>query len=486
VTVADPPYARRELYIDGAWTPSPKERWIEVTDPATGHAIAGATLGSPADIDAAVQAARRAFDDGPWPRLSPAERADVLGRLEAAYADRLEEMARLITDEMGSPIAYSRAVQAYSGQAILASTCALVDSFAFEERRSGPHGDSLVVREPVGVVGAIVPWNYPQATTMMKVAPALLAGCTIVLKPSPETPLDGLLLAELAEEAGLPPGALNVVPGDRDAGEALVTHPDVDKIAFTGSTAAGRRIAELCGRDLKRVSLELGGKSAAIVLDDADLAATVDGLREAALANCGQVCVAQSRLLVSERRHDEFVDALVAMVSELRVGDPRDAATEVGPLAGERHRERVEDYIRLGLDEGATLVAGGSRPAEHDAGWFVTPTVFDDVDNAMRIAQEEIFGPVLSVIRYRDEDEAVRLANDSIYGLAGSVWTADVDRGVGIARRVRTGTYRVNGAYGAPTAPFGGFKASGIGRELGPEGLTAYLEPKAIAVPAST
>jgi aldehyde dehydrogenase (NAD+) len=482
MTVVDPPYTRSELYIDGRWTPSANV--IELTSPATGEPIGRTAFGSPADIDAAVTAARRAFDHGEWPRMTHQERAEAMGRLEAAYAERHEEMARLITDEMGSPISYSLSVQAGSGRAILASTRSLVDTFAFEELRPGAYGKSLVVREPVGVVGAIVPWNYPQATTMMKVAPALLAGCTIVLKPSPETPLDGLLLAELADQAGIPAGVLNVVPGDRDAGEALVAHPGIDKIAFTGSTAAGRKIAESCGRGLKRVSLELGGKSAAIILDDADLATAVAGLKESALSNCGQVCVSQTRLLVSEARHDEFVDALTEMVSTVKVGDPRDPETEVGPLAGLRHRDRVEGYIRLGTEEGARVVAGGDRPVGVDAqGAFVSPTVFDGVDNGMRIAQEEIFGPVLSVISYRDEDHAVRLANDTIYGLAGSVWTADADHGVEIARQVRTGTYRVNGAYGSPLAPFGGYKASGIGRELGPEGLSAYLETKAIAIP---
>jgi betaine-aldehyde dehydrogenase len=339
----------------------------------------------------------------------------------------------------------------------------------------------LIRREPVGVVAAIVPWNVPQFVTMSKVAPALLAGCTIVLKPAPETPLDAYLLAELIEQSGIPAGVFNVVPAGREAGEHLVRHPGIDKVAFTGSTAAGRRIASICGEQLKRVSLELGGKSAAIICDDADLDATIEGLKMASLMNNGQACVAQTRILASRRRYDEVVEALAAMMGGLAVGDPSEITTEVGPLVAERQRERVLGYIDIGRGEGAKVAVGGGRPRDLDHGWYVEPTLFVDVDNSMRIAQEEIFGPVLALIPFDDEDQAVAIANDSDYGLAGSVWTADADRGLDIARKVRTGTYGVNQYLMDFSSPFGGFKASGIGREFGPEGLSQYLELKSIA-----
>ena len=344
-------------------------------------------------------------------------------------------------------------------------------------------GTPVIVRsEGVGVVGAIVPWNVPQFVTMSKLAPALLSGSTIVIKPSPETPLDAMLMAELLEEAGIPKGVVSVIPAGREVGEHLVRHRGVDKIAFTGSTAAGRTIASICGEQLKRVSLELGGKSAAIILDDADLAATMEGLKFASLMNNGQACVAQTRILASRSNYDAVVDALGETVRGMSVGDPDDPTTEIGPLVAERQQERVDKYIALGQEEGARVVVGGNgRPDGISKGWYVQPTVFADVDNSMRIAQEEIFGPVLAVIPYDDVDDAVRIANDSEFGLAGSVWTGDpAGVGMDVARRVRTGTFGVNQYTMDFVAPFGGFKASGIGREFGKEGLEHYLEQKSI------
>ena len=327
-----------------------------------------------------------------------------------------------------------------------------------------------------------MPWNAPQFTLMAKLAPALISGCSVIVKPSPETPLDSNLVAELTVESGIPEGIVSVLPAGREIGRYLVSHPGVDKVAFTGSTAAGREIAAVCGEQLKRCSLELGGKSAAIVLEDADLAATAAGLQFASLANSGQACVAQTRILAPRSRYDETVDAVATMMSAQVVGDPFDPRTDIGPMISQRQQQRVNGYIALGEREGARVVVGGTGVVTHlDRGWYVQPTLFADVDNAMRIAREEIFGPVLAVIPYDDEDEAVRIANDSDYGLAGSVWTSDVEHGIDIGRRVRTGTFSVNQYWLDFNAPFGGFKASGIGREMGVEGLNAYVEYKSIA-----
>ena len=472
-----------KLFIGGEWVAPSSTQTIDVVSPHTEAVIARVAEAREADVDRAVAAARAAFDDGPWPHLPAAERADAMARLLAALQERSAEMATTITAEMGSPISFSHMGQVMASNMVLDYFGRLAREYPFEEVRDGMLGPALVRREPVGVAAAIVPWNVPQFTAMLKLGPALAAGATVVLKPAPETPLDAVLLADAIIAARLPTGVVNIVPAGREVGEHLVRHAGVDKVSFTGSTAAGRRIAAICGEQLKRVTLELGGKSAAIVLDDADLDQTVAGLLPAAMMNNGQACVAQTRVLVSRRRYREVADALATAVGQLAVGDPMDPATIVGPLVAARQRERVEGYIRIGRQEGARVAVGGGRPAGLTRGWYVEPTLFVDADNAMRIAREEIFGPVMAVIPYDDEADAVRMANDSDYGLSGTVWTADVDRGLGVARRVRTGTYTVNNFMMEFSAPFGGFKCSGLGRELGPEGLSAYLEPKTINLP---
>jgi acyl-CoA reductase-like NAD-dependent aldehyde dehydrogenase len=473
------------LYIGGEWTAPSTDEVIEVVSPHTEQAIGRAPAAGPDDVDRAVAAARAAVDDGPWPRLDVAERIDVVRRLAASYGERRREMAALITAEMGAPISFSKLAQASLPGAIAASFADVAEAHPWEEVRAGYYGQDVTVRkEAVGVVAAVIPWNMPQFTIAVKLAPALLAGCAVVLKPAPETPLDAQLLAEMVDALGLPAGVVSVLPGGRATGEALVGHPGVDKVTFTGSTAAGRQVAAACAANLTRVSLELGGKSAAVVLDDADPAAVAAGARVAGLMNSGQACVAQTRYLVPESRYDEMVDALAASLAGLVVGDPTDKATEIGPMVTRRQQERVRDYIEIGQKEGARLVVGGTElPDGVEHGWYVRPTLFADVDNAMRIAREEIFGPVLSVIPYADEADAVRIANDSDYGLSGSVWTADTERGLEVARRVRTGTFGVNQPYSMdPSAPFGGVKASGFGHELGREGLDEFLDTKAISV----
>ncbi|WP_051300633.1 aldehyde dehydrogenase [Actinomadura rifamycini] len=480
---------RERLFIGGEWAAPSTDGAIDVVSPHTGEVIASVAGAAPADADRAVAAARAAFDDGPWPRLDPAERAAAVRRLAGLYKGRREEMARLITAEMGAPITFSKFSQATLPMVLLNAFADIAGTVAWERARPGMFGtDVLVRKEPVGVVAGIVPWNMPQFLLVGKLAPALVAGCSVVVKPSPETPLDALLLAELVAEAGLPPGVVSILPAGPDVGRHLVSHPGVDKVSFTGSTAAGRDVAQACGAALKRASLELGGKSAAIVLDDADPAAVAvaEGIKVAGLMNSGQACVAQTRVLVPRGRYAEHVDALADMVASLRVGDPSDPATEIGPLVARRRRERVRGYIAAGRAEGARIVVGGDGvPDGLDRGWYVRPTLFADVANSMRIAREEIFGPVLSVIAHDGDDDAVAIANDSEYGLSGSVWTADTDRGLRAARGVRTGSFGVNQPYSMdPAAPFGGVKASGIGRELGPEGLDGYLEPKSISLAA--
>ena len=475
----------KELYIGGRWVAPATDRRIEVVSPHSELPVGRTPEASTEDVDRAVDAARQAFDGGEWSRTPPEERLAAVRRFADAYNARQADLADLLTTEMGSPLWFSQVGQVGATSMALADFLTAGQNVAWEERRPGSFGADVVVRrEPVGVVGIITPWNVPHFVTLAKLAPALIAGCTVVLKPPPEAPLSALALAEILDEAGLPEGVVSVLPAGREVGEHLVTHPGVDKIAFTGSTAAGRRIASLCGQDLRRVTLELGGKSAAVVLDDADLGQTVQNLQMASLLNSGQACIAQTRILASRRRYDEVVDGLAAMVGGLTVGDPMDASNYIGPLVAKRQQDRVCDYIGLGESEGARVVVGGDgMPDGLDTGWYVRPTVFADVDNTMRIAREEIFGPVLAVIPYDDEDDAVRIANDSEYGLAGSVWTSDVDHGLDVARRVRTGTLGINQYLMNFTAPFGGFKASGIGREFGPEGIDAYTELKSVALP---
>jgi betaine-aldehyde dehydrogenase len=475
---------RTDLFIGGGWVAPESTEVIEVVSPATEEVIGRAPHASTADVDRAVAAARAALVDGPWPAMSPGERAEVMAALSAQLQARSMEIADLITAENGSPASFSLMGQVFASTMVLDYYTELARTFAFTDERTGIMGPVTVRREPVGVVGAIVPWNVPLFTTMLKLAPAMAAGCTVVLKPAPETPLDAYILAEAAEAAGVPAGVLNIVAAGREVGEHLVTHPGVDKIAFTGSTAAGRAIAALCGQLLRRCTLELGGKSAAVICDDADVDTTIAGLLPASTMNNGQACVAQTRLLVPNSRKAEFTDAIAAAVGALVVGDPADPATQVGPLTSARQRERVEGYIAAGRDQGATVAVGGGRPAGFDRGWYVEPTVFADVDNGMRIAQEEIFGPVLAVIGYDDVDDAVAIANDSEYGLSGSVWSADVERATAIANRMQTGTVSVNGFMIEFCAPFGGFKNSGLGRELGPEGLAHYLEYKTVMYPS--
>ncbi|MEY2398266.1 MAG: aldehyde dehydrogenase [Actinomycetota bacterium] len=473
------------LFIGGDWVKPAGTDTIDVISPSTEAVFARVPDGTVADIDRAVAAAREAFDRGPWPRMAPSERADIMAALSQQIQGRMQEFADVITAENGCPVSWG-----VMGQ-VFASTMALdffeghVRTMNFEEERAGMLGPAIVRKEPVGVVGAIVPWNVPLFVTMLKLAPALAAGCTVVLKPAPETPLDAYMLAEALQVAGLPKGVVNIVAAGREAGEHLVTHPDIDKISFTGSTAAGRRIAALCGERLRRVTLELGGKSAAIILDDADVAATVAGLVPAGMMNNGQACVAQTRILASRNKYDEVVDAMVEAVRALKVGDPMAADTEIGPLVAERQRDRVMGYLESGQKEGAKVAIGGGRPANIEKGWYVEPTVFVNVDNKMKIAQEEIFGPVVAVIPYDDVDDAIAIANDSEYGLSGSVWSADAAQALDIARQVRTGTLSINGFILDFNCPFGGFKSSGLGRELGAEGLNAYLEYKTISFPGA-
>jgi acyl-CoA reductase-like NAD-dependent aldehyde dehydrogenase len=472
-----------QLYVGGTWTAPKGHDTIEVHSPATEERIGSVPRGKEADIDAAVAAARAASDapDG-WSTWHPKERADVLERFAAELEARGAETARRVSMQNGMPIWLAHHFEAGFPALLVRYYSDLMANAPVEESRPGMlGGTSLVSRHPIGVVGAIVPWNVPQGISFLKIAPGLAAGCTFVLKPAEETVLDAFLMAEAAAAAGLPDGVLNVVPGGREVGAYLVEHPGVDKISFTGSSAAGRWIAEACGRLLRPVTLELGGKSAAIILDDTDLAASMEQFFGVTLLNNGQICWLNTRVLAPRSRYQEMVDTITDFARSLKVGDPLDPETRVGPLVSQRQRERVEGYIAKGKSEGGRMTTGGKRP--FDRGWFLEPTIFADVDNNATISREEIFGPVLSLIPYSDDAEAVAIANDSIYGLGGSVWSSDPERATNVARRVRSGTVGVNHYVNDPVAPFGGIKQSGMGREMGPEGLYAFQELKTIYLP---
>jgi len=472
------------LYIGGSWVSPSTSTRIPVHSAATGRMIDSVAAAAPKDVERAVSAARTAYDDPTgWSSWSGADRASVLERLASAHEHHAEEIAQAVSVQNGMPISISRMIEGQFPVAVGRYYGGLVAEQDIEPHRPGATGGTTYSRvEPVGVVVALAPWNFPQALASQKYLPALAAGCTVVLKPSPETVLDACLLAEAAIEAGLPDGVLNIVPGGAEVGMQLVAHPDVDKVAFTGSTDIGRRIAETCARLLRPVNLELGGRSAAIILDDAnlDLGAMGQALFGATLMNNGQTCFLSTRILAPRSRYTEVVDTFAALASSLVIGDPLSTDTQIGPLVSQRHRDSVEGYISKGIGEGARLVVGGGRPAGFTEGWYVEPTVFADVDNNWAISREDVFGPVLTITPYDDIDDAVRLANDSEYGLAGTVWTSDPERGLAVARRIHSGTVGINGFMPDLTAPFGGVKNSGMGRELGPEGLASYQVTKSI------
>ena len=467
---------RDSFFIGGAWVAATGRAPIPVVNPATEQQVATVPAGDAADVDAAVRAARAAFEG--WSITTVTERARLLAATADALSARKDEVARLICTEMGTPLAFSLAVQVGNPVTVLRSYGELLETYSFEEQVK----NSLVVREAIGVVGAITPWNYPLHQVVAKVAAALAAGCTVVLKPSEVAPLSAFVLAEIFNTVGLPAGVFNLVTGlGSVVGEAIAAHPDVDMVSFTGSTAAGKRVSEVASATVKRVALELGGKSAFVILDDADLAKAV----KVGLANCfingGQTCTAWTRMLVPAAQHDEVVALVKAGAQKYTVGAPDADGTRIGPLANSNQRSRVRGYIEQAIADGATLVTGGAEAPEGlPTGYYVKPTVFANVQPGSALEQEEVFGPVLAVVPYADEDEAVRIANDTPYGLAGGVFSGDQERAVRVARRLRTGMVDVNGGRFNPIAPFGGYKQSGNGRELGELGLEEFLEVKSL------
>ncbi len=467
---------RDKLYINGRWAIPNGRQTIEVINPATEAVIGRVPEGTETDVAAAVAAARAAFPE--WSRSTPEQRAGFLSKIQEGLAARTDEIARTITAEVGMPLKLSTRIQAGSPIAIFGLYARMAGEFKFEEQV----GHSRVVREPVGVVALITPWNYPLHQIAAKVAPALAAGCTIVLKPSEVAPLNAFILAEVIAAAGLPDGVFNLVTGFGAAvGEALVRHPEVDMVSFTGSTRAGKRVSELAAQTVKRVALELGGKSAAVILDDADFATAVKATVNACFLNSGQTCTAHTRMLVPESRYDEAAQLAVAAAQAFTLGDPFADTTRLGPLASAMQRDRVRDYIRQGIGEGAVLLCGGPEaPEALSQGFYVKPTIFGRVSPGSTIAQEEIFGPVLAIITYRDEDDAVAIANGTLYGLAGAVWSGSDDQALKVALRLRTGQIDINGGAFNLQAPFGGYKQSGNGRELGKYGLEEFLEYKAL------
>jgi aldehyde dehydrogenase (NAD+) len=463
-------------YYDGAWQKPAGTQFIDVLSSATEQVIGIVPRGTQEDVDRAVKAARRAFD-GPWSSTTVEERAGWLEKLAAAMKARVPQLAETIAHEVGTAIGYSTRVQAEFPVSMMGLNARFVRNYTLEEELA----NSLVVKEPLGVVGCITPWNYPLHQVVAKVAPAIAAGCTVVLKPAEIAPLSAMMLADAAHEIGLPAGVFNVVCGEgRVVGEAIVTHPGVDMVSFTGSLLAGRRVGSLAGNDIKKVCLELGGKSAFVVLDDAPFEKAIPAGVNNCMQNSGQTCSAWTRMIVPRARQEEAVELAKAQLGKLPLGDPFDSKTRLGPLASKKQQDTVLAYIEKGKLEGADVVTGGGRPAAHEKGYFVEPTIFANVDNRMTIAQDEIFGPVLSIIPYDSEDEAVRIANDSIYGLSGGVWAGTPERALHLARRLQTGQIDINGARFNALAPFGGYKKSGVGRELGPHALDEFFQLKAI------
>ena len=472
-----------KLFIGGQWQKPQSEETLEIVCPATEAILGYVPAANREDVDQAVSAARAAFDSGEWPSLTPKERAAYVKRLAEALRKRKDDLASAWTAQMGAPLNYtSPMTSAVIGFYDFYANS--VEDYAWIEEKPTSHADhfGLLVREPVGVVAAIVPWNGPLFIMTIKIAPALIAGCTIVAKPSPETPLESYILAECAQEAGIPPGVINVIPADRDVSEYLVSRPGVDKVSFTGSTAAGKRIGEVCAKNMTRATLELGGKSAALILDDYDLTLAAKTLAPTSCRNTGQVCSNLTRYLVSEKRHDDFVAELAAEMKKIKIGDPASDDTFMGPLATRQQLEKVQDYVAIAQEEGAELILGGSRPDEFKRGFFFEPTLFANVRNQSRLAQEEVFGPVVAVIPYKDLEHAIQIANQSNYGLNGAVFTNDADLAYEVARRVRTGTIAQNGSKADFTIAFGGFKQSGVGREGGVEAFNHYVELKTIVL----
>jgi aldehyde dehydrogenase (NAD+) len=476
-------FSRDTFLVGGQFARARGTEFFDVISPSTEEVIGRLPAAVHADVDAAAAAARHAFDEGPWPRMTLEERVEVVQRIIPLLRARLDELVSLQVSEMGSPVRFMGPLTDAVINELIGTFIESAQAVSWEYMRERNGSAALVVREPVGVVGAVTPWNGPVLLLLFKLLPAVLTGCTVVIKPAPESPLDAYVIAEELQKVGFPEGVVSIIPAGREIGEYLISHPLLDKVAFTGSTAAGRRIGAICGEHITRVTLELGGKSAAIILDDADLDHSLPILRDGAMANNGQICSAITRFLVPRDRYREFADRLCQMVAAMKVGDPFDENTEIGPLVAQRQRTRVEDYIASGRTEGAKVLVGGGRPAGLARGWYVEPTVFGDVSNDMRIAREEIFGPVVALIPYSDDAEAVKIANDSPYGLSGAVFTRNHERGLRIARQIRTGTYTVDGFNLDLTVPFGGYKCSGIGRECGPEGMEAYLEYKSIGLP---
>jgi acyl-CoA reductase-like NAD-dependent aldehyde dehydrogenase len=468
--------ARDKLFIDGAWVSPSGSGTIDVVNATTEEVMGRVPEGTVADVDAAVAAARRAFSD--WSATPVEERAKYLQRLQEGLNARMQEIAETVTGEVGMPLGLSQIIQAGLPAMVMGSYVDIANQFPFEESI----GNSVIVRDPVGVVGCITPWNYPLHQVICKVAPALAAGCTVVLKPSEVAPLSAFILADIVEDVGLPAGVFNLVTGFGPVvGEAIASHPDVDMVSFTGSTRAGKRVAELAAQTVKKVALELGGKSPFVILEDAPVDEAVTAGISSCFLNGGQTCIAWTRMLAPRSRYEEVVAKAKEVAETFVVGDPTDGATRLGPLISDTQRDRVRSYIEKGIAEGARLVTGGAEaPDGLDRGYFVRPTVFADVTNDMTIAQEEIFGPVLSIIPYDDEDEAVRIANDTVYGLHAGVYGGDKEHATKVARRIQAGQVDVNGQNFNPLAPFGGYKQSGYGRELGRFGLEEYLETKSL------